>query len=83
VRAEDQFHVGIVVEDFEGTLARLSSLFGYEWCGEIGGPAEVRLPTADAVLNMRCAYSKTSPRLEIVGRIPGTLWEPAAGSGNA
>jgi hypothetical protein len=30
VRAEDQFHVGIVVEDFEGTLARLSSLFGYE-----------------------------------------------------
>jgi hypothetical protein len=81
VRAEDQFHVGIVVEDFEGTLARLSSLFGYEWGAEIGGSAEVRLPTGDAVLNMRCAYSTTEPRLEIVGRIAGTLWEPAAGSG--
>jgi hypothetical protein len=81
LRAEDQFHVGIVVEDFETALTGLSELFGYEWCAEIGGPTQVRLPAGDAVLDLRCAYSKTSPRLEIVRRVPGTLWEPAAGSG--
>src|SRR5437879_3809505 len=81
LRAEDQFHVGVVVADFEAALADLSALFGYEWCGEIGGPTQVRLPAGDTVLDLRCAYSKTSPRLEIVRRIPGTLWEPAVGSG--
>lgn len=43
LRAEDQFHVGIVVEDFEAALAGLSALFGYQWCDELGGPTEVRL----------------------------------------
>lgn len=81
MRAEDQFHVGVVVEDFEAALAGLSSLFGYQWCDELGGPTQVQLPTGAALLNFRCAYSRTSPRLEIVARIPGTLWEPAAGSG--
>jgi hypothetical protein len=81
LRAEDQFHVGIVAADFEATLAELSSAFGYRWCGEIGGPTTVRLPAGEAVLDLRCTYSATSPRLEIVRCIPGTLWEPAAGSG--
>jgi len=80
LRAEDQFHVGIVADDFEATLAELSAVFGYRWSAEIGGPIEVRLPAGDALLNLRCVYSATSPRLEVVRRIPGTLWEPAAGS---
>ena len=81
MRAEDQFHVDIVADDFEAALADLSSMFGYEWSDELGGPIQVRLPNGPALLNLRCAYSRSSPRLEIVGRIPGTLWEPAAGSG--
>jgi Glyoxalase/Bleomycin resistance protein/Dioxygenase superfamily len=81
VRAEDQFHIGIVVDDFEAALADLSATFGYEWSGELGGPIQVRLPNEASLVNIRCAYSRSSPRLEIVGRIPGTLWEPAAGSG--
>jgi hypothetical protein len=81
LRALDQFHVGIVAEDFEATLAELSSSFGYQWLGEIGGPTPVRLSAGDAVLSLRCVYSRTSPRVEIVRRIPGTLWEPAVGSG--
>jgi catechol 2,3-dioxygenase-like lactoylglutathione lyase family enzyme len=75
------FHVGIVVEDVEETLARLSSLFGYEWCDVLGVPTPVRLPAGDTVVDIRCAYSRTAPRLEVIGRIPGTLWEPAPGSG--
>ena len=81
MRAEDQFHVGIVVDDFEGTQEALSALFGYEWCGEIGGPVPVLLPTGRVTLDMGLSYSKTSPRLELVRTIPGSLWVPAAGSG--
>ena len=81
MRAEDQFHVGIVVDDFESTLATLAELFGYEWCDEIGGPTTVTLPSGDAVLDLRFAYSKTSPRLEVIRALPGTPWIPAAGSG--
>ena len=79
--ALDQFHVGIVAADFEATLAELSSSFGYQWLSEIGAPTPVRLPAGKEVLSLRCVYSTTSPRVEIVRRIPGTMWEPAAGSG--
>lgn len=79
MKAQDQFHIGFVVEDFEATLEEFSSLFGYEWGPEIGGECQVALPTGDAVLDLRCAYSLTSPRVEIVRPVPGTLWEPAAG----
>jgi hypothetical protein len=81
MRAEDQFHIGIVVDDFEATLGALAALFGYEWCDEIGGATPVKLPDGDSVLELWCAYSKTAPRLEIVRSVPGTLWEPVAGSG--
>jgi hypothetical protein len=81
VKPEDQFHVGIVAEDFEATLAALSAAFGYQWCAEMGGSSAVRLADGEAVLNFGCVYSLTSPRVEIVRRIPGTFWEPTAGSG--
>ena len=31
MRVEDLYHTGIVVDDFEGTLAQLTALFGYQW----------------------------------------------------
>jgi hypothetical protein len=31
VRAENLFHVGIVVDAVEETVATLGTLFGYEW----------------------------------------------------
>jgi Glyoxalase/Bleomycin resistance protein/Dioxygenase superfamily len=81
VKAGDQFHTGIVVDDLDSTLSSLSALFGYEWCAEIGGPLPVKLPTGDAILDLRFAYSRSIPRLEIIRTVPGSLWEPAAGSG--
>lgn len=81
MNAEDQFHTGIVVDDFEGTLARLTELFGYEWCEEMGAEIPVTLPHGVETLNLRFAYSKTAPRLEIIRPVPGSLWVPAAGSG--
>lgn len=79
LKAEDQFHLGIVVEDFETSLTEFTSLFGYEWSGEVRGPVPVTLPGGDTVVEMGCVFSTTAPRLEVVRRVPGTLWEPAAG----
>jgi len=81
MKAEDLFHVGIVTHDLEATQAQLSSLLGYEWGPEIGAPIEVTLPTGEVTVDVRCAYSITTPRLEVVRSIPGTFWEPAAGAG--
>ncbi|KPI06663.1 hypothetical protein OK074_4102 [Actinobacteria bacterium OK074] len=84
LRPEDHFHVGIVAEDFDVTKDRLSRLFGFEWGAEMGGPTELTLSTGDTVIDFRCAYQRSAgpaPRVEIVQRVPGTLWEPTAGSG--
>jgi hypothetical protein len=81
VRGEDQFHIGIVVDDFEGSLAALTDLFGYQWCEEMGAEIPVMLPDGEQVLDLRFAYSMTEPRLEVIRPVPGSLWMPAAGSG--
>ncbi|MCI3274326.1 VOC family protein [Streptomyces cylindrosporus] len=81
MKSSDQFHVGLVVVDIAAAAAELSAVFGYQWCEELGAPARVTLPGGDAVLDLRSTYSMSVPRLELVKRVPGTLWEPAAGSG--
>jgi catechol 2,3-dioxygenase-like lactoylglutathione lyase family enzyme len=81
MRAEDQFHLGLVVEDFDAALAEFSTAFGYEWCDEIGGKLAVTLPAGETVVDFMCVYSRTTPRLEIVRGIPGTLWAPPDGGG--
>ncbi|GAA3384963.1 VOC family protein [Cryptosporangium minutisporangium] len=78
MRAADQFHTGIVVDDLEGTLAQLTALFGYEWAPEIGGPTSVVLPTGPAEPELRFAYSRTVPRLEVIRSVPGhPIWQPS------
>src|SRR3954468_14289181 len=82
MKAADQFHVGIVVDDIATAAAELTAIFGYEWCAELGARTSVRLPGGDAVLDLRSMYSMSTPRVELVRTVPGSaLWEPAAGSG--
>ena len=81
MKAIDHFHVGIVVDDFDGTRAELSDLFGYEWCQEFRAPIPVRFPTGDTTVEMRFTYSMTAPHIEVIACIPGTVWVPASGSG--
>ena len=76
MRATDQFHLGIVAEDPAATMAALSALFGYEWGPEAGSVTPVTLPSGEVSLELRCVFSVTVPRLEVVQAIPGTLWEP-------
>lgn len=79
-RPEDQFHAAIVVDDPEAAKAELSALYGYEWSPETGAPLRVRLPSGETVLDVKCSYSTSAPRLEVIRSIPGTLWSPVAGS---
>ena len=81
MKAADLFHIGIVAEDPGTTTATLSAVLGYEWTAELGGPLQVRLPSGETELDLRCVYSTTTPRMEVVRAIPGTLWEPSPGAG--
>ncbi|MCP4436735.1 MAG: VOC family protein [Actinomycetia bacterium] len=78
MRAEDFFHSGFVVDDFEGTLERLTGLFGYRWGEEIR--IESTFTLADnqpATVESAFCYSLGEPRVEVLRTIPGTVWEPA------
>ncbi|MGW0021804.1 VOC family protein [Rhodococcus sp. NPDC003382] len=79
MKAEDLFHLGIVADDPEATREEFTALFGYEWGPEVGGAVPVTLPAGDRTVELRCAYSITEPRLEVVRSVPGTLWEAGGG----
>ncbi len=81
MHASDQYHVGIVVSDLDAVKAQLTELFGYVWAADIRGVVKVRFASTSADIDLRLVYSVSTPRLELVQRIPGTVWEPAAGSG--
>ncbi len=81
MRAEDQFHSGIVVDNREEAQAELTELFGYQWCEPIAVATPVTLPDGDTVIDLEFAYSVSAPRLEVIQSIPGTLWTPVPGSG--
>jgi hypothetical protein len=77
----DQFHVGIVVDDLDAALDELGSLLGYEWCPVFAIETPVVLPEGEVMVDLRFAYSRTEPRVELIRAVPGTPWVPAAGSG--
>ena len=77
----EQFHIGIVVDDLDAGLDELGGLFGYEWCPVFAIETPVVLPEGEIMVDLRFAYSKTEPRVELIRAIPGTPWVPATGSG--
>ena len=81
MRATDQFHVGIVVPDFEETLSRLDALLGCRWGAEMRIEAPVRTPEGEQLVEFRFRYSTSHPLLEVIEQRPGTVWMPVPGSG--
>jgi hypothetical protein len=79
MKVEDLYHTGIVVEDFEGTLDQLSTLFGYRWGEEMRSTNPVQLPSGEIVMwESAFVYSLNGPRLEILRAQPGTVWQPSS-----
>jgi hypothetical protein len=81
MKAEDQFHTGVVVDDLDVALRELSELFGYGWSDVFEGRVQVRLPDGDREVELRFVYSRSVPRIEVIQAIEGTVWVPSAGSG--
>jgi hypothetical protein len=81
MNAADHFHAGVVVDDFGAALDDLSDLFGHEWCPTMSVSTPVVLPEGEITLDLVFTYSKTTPRVEVIKSVPGTLWTPAPGSG--
>jgi hypothetical protein len=77
----DQFHIGIVVDDLESALDELGNLLGYDWCPVFAIETPVVLPEREVMVDLRFAYSKTEPRVEVIQARPGTPWVPATDSG--
>lgn len=76
--AEAQFHVGIVVEDFEAARDFLSETCGYEWGPDIQLEYTMQLPDGPLTYHQRLSYSVTEPRLELVQAVAGTPLEPSS-----
>jgi glyoxalase/bleomycin resistance protein/dioxygenase superfamily protein len=81
MRGTDQFHIGVVVADLDAALVELTEMFGYEWCPPLAVQTPVVLSEGEMMLDLRFTYSATTPRVEAVQAVPGTLWVPAPGSG--
>lgn len=84
MRGEDQFHVGIVVDDLESARSELSALFGYEWCETMTVSTPVVLEGVESMVELTFTYSVTTPRVELVlsvPSVPSSPWTPAKDSG--
>ena len=76
MNAVDLFHTGLVVDDVDEAKARLTELAGYHWGPTVGGDTGIVTPEGERTVTMTVAFSVEEPRLELVGAIPGTIWEP-------
>ena len=72
----DLYHVAIVVADLRQAMRHLEISFGYRWLQ----PVEVAVATwspdqrEKTVVTLRAVYSASTPRLELIEEVPGTIW---------
>src|ERR1022692_346574 len=78
VEPNDQFHLGLVVDDFEGTRQRLSDTLGYVWGPEARLELVLHLPDGPITFQHRLQYTVAEPRLELIQSVPGTPLEPSS-----
>jgi catechol 2,3-dioxygenase-like lactoylglutathione lyase family enzyme len=77
MKPENLYHTGIVVDDFENTLAWFTKVAGYRWTDVVSVDQVAVTPDGEITIPMKMAYSATDPRVEILQTVPGTVWVPA------
>ena len=77
MKPADQYHAGIVVDDFEESLAWFSETAGYRWCEPVAVDQVITTTKGEETIPMRIAYSVDEPRLELIQTAPGTIWVPS------
>jgi len=80
VKPQDQFHVGIVVDDLEAAIAELTAVAGYSWGMPVDVEQQVDLAHGTVAVHFQFRYSVEEPRLEVIQAQPGTIWT-SSGSG--
>ena len=74
----DQFHLGIVVDDFEAARQRITDTLGYEWGPDVQLEYTMERPDGPITYQQRLQYSVTEPRLELVQSVEGTPLQPSS-----
>ena len=76
----DLYHIGIVVEDFEGEMDRMSRDMGLTWSPLIQVPVPVWTRDYGMLQLQSCAvYSQQQPCIELVKAVPNSPWVPLEG----
>jgi len=75
---DDQFHIGIVVDDLDAARQWLTDTFGYEWGLDLQMEYTMLLPDGPLTYQQRLQYSVTEPRLELVRSVEGTPLTPSS-----
>lgn len=77
MKAEDLYHCGLVVDDFDAEMAFLTVVAGHRWTQDFEVDQTVEIDDEIHVVPLRLAFSLTEPRLELVQAVPNTLWAPS------
>jgi catechol 2,3-dioxygenase-like lactoylglutathione lyase family enzyme len=75
---EDQFHVGIVVDDFEASRQWFTDTLGYEFGADVALEYTMITSTGPITYDQRLSYSVTEPRIELVQAAAGTPLVPSS-----
>jgi hypothetical protein len=75
------FHTGLVVEDLEEAMDKLTRLAGYSWTTVMHLDVTARTQDGLQHAKQRFVLSLEEPRLELVEEIPGTVWESNGANG--
>jgi catechol 2,3-dioxygenase-like lactoylglutathione lyase family enzyme len=77
MKPENLYHTGIVVDDLDATLDRLTKVAGYGWTDIVEVEQVAQTPEGEVTIPMRMVYSRNTPRVEILQTVRGTIWVPA------
>jgi catechol 2,3-dioxygenase-like lactoylglutathione lyase family enzyme len=72
VRPQDQYHVGIVVDDLEAAKAWYGQAAGYHWCEEMRIENVFVTPDGKTTVPLHFTYSREDPHVELIESVPGT-----------
>lgn len=77
MQPQDQYHIGIVVDDLDAAKDWYSEMAGYHWCEEMKIENVFVTSNGEAKVPLRFTYSRQDPHVELVESIPGTTFTSA------
>lgn len=82
LRGEDLYHTGLVVDDLDQSLEIIAARAGHRFARPLSTQARLRTPAGESTVPLRFTYSQgPGPLVELIQAVPGTHWQPVAGSG--